>query len=64
MSPLQKARFGQTQRYFEISTFSFTRVNSDAEISKSLDFDQILTFKEQTQLYTVKFSQKLSILKR
>ncbi len=47
MSPLRKAQFGQTQRYFEISTFSFTGVNSDAEISKSLDSDQILTLRSR-----------------
>jgi len=44
MSPLRKAQFAQTLRYFEILTFSFTRVNSGLEISKSLDFDQIHTF--------------------
>ncbi len=47
LSSLRKALFGQTQRYFEISKFSFTRVNSDAEISKNLDSDQILTFRSR-----------------
>ena len=55
MSPLRKVQFGQTVRYFEILTslfrqtqhIAFTRVNSGVKISKSLDFDQILTFRSK-----------------
>jgi len=45
LSPLREVQFDQTLRYFEISTSSFTRVNSGVKISKSLDFDQIYTFR-------------------
>ena len=47
MSPLRKAQFVQTLRYFEILTYSFTRVNSVVKISKSLDFDQIHAFRSK-----------------
>jgi hypothetical protein len=47
LRPLRKAQFGQTLRYFEILTSSFTRVNSGVKISKSLDFDQIHTFRSR-----------------
>ena len=47
LSTLRKAQFGQTLRYFEFLTSSFTRVNSGVKISKSLDFAQIHTFRSR-----------------
>ena len=50
LSTLRKAQFGQTLRYFEFLTSSFTRVNSGVKISKSLDFAQIHTFRSRLNL--------------
>jgi len=41
--------FNAFASYFEILTSSFTRVNSGVKISKSLDFDQIHTFRSRLE---------------